>query len=168
MPLISIRFDVNDNNLRDSFFEENLSDAIAGLGEATQPEWGNLTAQHMVEHLSLGFEISNGKIEFACLTPPEKLDRMRAFLYSKQPIPRGFLAPFIGSKLPALKFGSLAEAKGIFLEEVNVFLNTYKFKSPGKTMNPVFGLLGIEDWHRHHYKHCYHHLLQFNLIEEVE
>lgn len=86
---ISIRFDVNDNSLRDEFFNKILPDAIAILDEATQPEWGNLTAPHVVEHLLLVFEISNGKVEFACATPPEKLDWMRAFLYNEQPAPHG-------------------------------------------------------------------------------
>jgi hypothetical protein len=30
---------------------------------------------------------------------------------------------------------------------------------------PVFGPIGYEEWHRTHYKHMHHHLLQFGLIE---
>lgn len=51
------------------------------------------------------------------------------------------------------------------MAEADIFLQAYKDNSPREIMNPVFGLIGVEDWHRHHYKHFYHHLLQFNMIE---
>jgi hypothetical protein len=31
--------------------------------------------------------------------------------------------------------------------------------------HPIFGALNHEEWHRTHYKHLHHHLLQFGLIE---
>ena len=31
--------------------------------------------------------------------------------------------------------------------------------------HPIFGPIGYDEWHRTHYKHTYHHLLQFGLIE---
>jgi hypothetical protein len=32
-------------------------------------------------------------------------------------------------------------------------------------MHPLFGPIGAEEWTRVHFKHAYHHLLQFALID---
>jgi hypothetical protein len=48
--MTAIPFDVNDDKLREAFFDQLLADYIACLGENTPPLWGKMIAQHMIEH----------------------------------------------------------------------------------------------------------------------
>jgi oxepin-CoA hydrolase/3-oxo-5,6-dehydrosuberyl-CoA semialdehyde dehydrogenase len=55
---------------------------INNLKPETKPQWGKMTAQHMVEHLITAVQISNGKVHFNCFNPPEKLPALRRFFES--------------------------------------------------------------------------------------
>jgi hydroxymethylglutaryl-CoA reductase len=118
----------------------------------------------MIEHLSLIVRVSNGKMRVKQVTPPEKIERLQAFLRSDQPLPREFKAPFI-QDLPPLANSSIAEAIKELQEEIRHF--EAHFGSDGvKEMHPVFGELDHESWIRFHHKHFTHHLSQFGLIKE--
>ena len=69
---------------------------INNLKPETKPQWGKMTAQHMVEHLITAVQISNGKEHFECFNPPEKLPALKRFLMSNRPLPRNFVNPVIG------------------------------------------------------------------------
>jgi oxepin-CoA hydrolase / 3-oxo-5,6-dehydrosuberyl-CoA semialdehyde dehydrogenase len=161
-----IPFDVNDNDLRVAFFEHHLADALAGLTERMRPRWGNMTAQHMVEHLLWSFECSTGELTVPCRAPESILERVKAFLYDNRPTPHGFKNPLLGQVPPALRFASLADALAALDHEAVRFVGHF-LEEPGTFhVHPVFGPLGGEEWQRSHFKHCYHHLLQFGLIRE--
>ncbi|NWF88526.1 MAG: hypothetical protein HXY50_03595 [Ignavibacteriaceae bacterium] len=163
----SIPFDVNDDNLREAFFEHHFFDALAVLTEHSAPQWGNMTAQHMVEHLMWAFRLSTGGVEVACHTPVHILERMKRFLYDNRQTPRNFKNPLIGETPPPLELSSLAEAKSALEEEVNNFKKHFVEKPNAFHVHPIFGPLNGIEWYRAQYKHCYHHLLQFGLIQEL-
>jgi oxepin-CoA hydrolase/3-oxo-5,6-dehydrosuberyl-CoA semialdehyde dehydrogenase len=162
----AIRFDVNDAALRDAFLRHAAPSALARLAEDTRPGWGRMTAQQMVEHLLWAFELSNGKAETACPTPQDQLPRLRAFLYDNRPTPREYMNPVLTGGLPALRYGSLPQAAAALDDALKCFLGGAPREGMLHT-HPVFGPIRHEDWHRAHYKHAYHHLLQFGLIESA-
>ena len=164
--MISIPFDVNDSKLRESFFNHIFIDAIAVLTEQTQPLWGNMTAQHMVEHVIWAFQCSTGKLNVACHTPENLLERAKRFLYDNRQTPHCFKNPLLGEIPPALQLSSLKEAKHVLEEELALFLKHFQEHPDRKHVHPIFGSLGTEEWQRSHFKHCFHHLLQFGLISE--
>jgi oxepin-CoA hydrolase/3-oxo-5,6-dehydrosuberyl-CoA semialdehyde dehydrogenase len=158
------RFDVNDEDLRDSFLRDEFLGAMATLGADAVAQWGRMRPQEMVEHLAWTFRVSKGVEVTGCATPDADLPRFRRFLYSNRPMPREFMNPVLVGGLPPLRHASLSDAKADLEREVTTFLDGPR-DPDGLHMHPTFGAIGYEDWHRAHYKHAYHHLLQFALIE---
>lgn len=157
------RFDVNDAELRDSFLRHEVVSALAGLSEDAVAHWGRMTPQHMVEHLIWAFELSTGQAEVECTICSADLPRMKSFLYHNSPTSREFMNPALTSGLPPLRYATLAEAKVALGRELERFVGS----PPAERLftHPIFGPIEYEDWHRTHYKHTHHHLLQFGLIE---
>lgn len=166
MSTIKIPYDVTNSNLRSRFLTEILAKAIESLEETTQPKWGEMSAQHMVEHLVFSFRMSTGKLEVECQTPDEKLDQMQAFLNLNRAMPKGFTNPVTGNKLLELQYDSINQAKKALEEELQYYLSYYDDNPNATHTNPTFGELGAEQWQKFHFKHCFHHLSQFDLIEE--
>lgn len=164
--MITVPFDVNDSELRSAFFDHHLAEALAGLTEHSRPHWGNMTARHMVEHLLLTFECSTGEITLPCRTPANVLERVKAFLYDNRPTPRGFKNPLLGPTPPAFRFPNLVDALTALDHEVIRFVGHFLEEPGAFHVHPIFGPLGADEWQRSHFKHCYHHLLQFCLIRE--
>jgi hypothetical protein len=164
IQVITIPFDVNDNVLRETFFKQLLPDAIEMLGERTPPQWGNMTVQHMIEHLLWAFECSTGTLVVPCKTPAALLERAKRFLHDARETPHGFKNPLLGEQPPPLRFPGIAEAKTALLQEVRRFITLCRDHPEAVQTHPVFGPLGAEEWHRSHFKHCHHHLQQFGLI----
>jgi hypothetical protein len=164
IEVIIIPFDVNDNVLREAFFKQFLPEAIEMLGARTPPQWGNMTAQHMIEHLLWAFECSTGTLVVTCKTPTGLLERAKRFLFDNRQTPHGFKNPLLGEQPPPLRFPAMADAKAALFLEVGRFMN-HPHDHPGVLhTHPIFGPLGTEEWHRSHFKHCHHHLQQFGLI----
>lgn len=137
-------------------------DHLHRLDANAKPNWGSMNAQQMVEHLALLLRVSNGKIKSPQLTPPDKLERMRGFLFSEQPMPQNFKAPFIDDAQP-LRTASIAAAISELQTELKDFDSHYSER--GRTeIHPVFGALDHDGWKQFHSKHFTHHLTQFGLI----
>jgi hypothetical protein len=164
--MITIPFDVNDEKLRNLFFTDILPQAVNNLDKNISPLWGKMTVQHMIEHLISTFKISTGIIEVACSTPENLLSRVKTFLQNNKETPYNFKNPLLGENPPALQHTNFIDAKVALLEELNRFLDHFQSHPDAIHIHPLFGPLGKEEWQRTHFKHCYHHLLQFGIIIE--
>jgi oxepin-CoA hydrolase / 3-oxo-5,6-dehydrosuberyl-CoA semialdehyde dehydrogenase len=162
--MITIPFNVNDNNLRKIFLDQLLLDSIQGIDENREPLWGKMTPHNMIEHLLWAFECSTGILEVPCRTPVNVLERAKRFLYDDRPTPRGFKNPLLGEDPLPVRFTLISQAKNIFQQEVAHCIRYYNERPGAIHVHPVFGPLGAEEWQRSHFKHCYHHLLQFGII----
>jgi len=160
-------FDVNDTALRESFLRSRLPAALSRLSSDERPRWGRMTPQQMVEHLAWAFELSNGRASTECTVPPPDRDAMKPFLYRNTPTPANFMNPVLAAGLPSLRHGSLDEARAALQAEIARFLEQ-SASDGGLRTHPVFGPIGAEEWSRSHYKHSYHHLLQFGLISPMD
>jgi len=144
----------------------NLS-PLDELTESTEPLWGIMTPQHMVEHLILAVQLCNGKIDNVnCMTPPEKLPILKRFLLSTRPLPRNFTNTVVGSELKPLVNHDLDSAKKVLLIELENIENYFNNNPEAKPVNPTFGPLNKDEWILFHQKHFKHHLTQFGLIKE--
>lgn len=166
--MLALPFNVNEPNLRRHFLNQHLFDALANLEENALPRWGSMSPQHMIEHLLWVFEISRGHLDVDCHVPPSRRERIKGFLYDNRPNPRNFKNPVLTEELSALRYESLEGAKAALRQEVRRFFVYFAEQANAKHMHPLFGLLGGEEWERLHYKHSFHHLLQFGLVEEAE
>ena len=144
---------------------ETLINKVENLSAETKALWGNMTAQHMIEHLIIVFKTSNGKLRTKCMNPPEKWPVMKKILASDRAFPKNFVNPIAGANLRPLKFDSLEIAISKLRKELEDF-KTYFVENPGSTpMNATFGELNFEEWIQFHIKHVTHHYSQFSLIE---
>ena len=164
--MTAIPFDVNDDKLRETFFDQLLTDRIVCLAENAPPLWGKMTPQHMIEHLVWAFECSTGTIELPCRTPENLLERAKTFLHDNRQTPHDFRNPLLGENLLPLRFPSFADAKAALRKELTRFVDHFREQPSAIHVHPIFGPLGAEEWQRSHFKHCYHHLLQFGLINQ--
>jgi hypothetical protein len=164
--MIDIPFDVKDEKLRHEFFTDILPQAVNNLDEHTSPFWGKMTAQHMIEHLIWTFDISAGNIEVSCRTPENMFPRIKLFLQNNKESPHDFKNPLLGEYPPALQYTNFIDAKNALIDKLTKFLDHFKSYPEAIHIHPLFGPLGNDEWQRTHFKHCYHHLLQFGIIKE--
>ena len=164
--MTAIPFDVNDGELRRLFLRQLFTDSISRLTETAPPLWGKMTAQHMIEHLLWAFECSTGTIDLPCSTPANLLERAKRFLHDNRQTPHSFRNPLLGENPPPLRCNSFEEAKAALLDEVTRFGDHFRQQPNATHVHPIFGPLGAEEWQRSHFKHCYHHMQQFGLIDE--
>jgi hypothetical protein len=162
--MIAVPFDVNDAGLRREFLRRTVPEVLAGLREDAEPSWGRMAAPQMVEHLLWAMELSTGRAETTCPVPEARREQAKAFLYDARPTPRDFANPVLTAGLPPLRCASLAEARAALAAETERFAAQAAAAPDAKRMHPVFGPIGPEEWERAHFKHAYHHLVQFGLI----
>jgi hypothetical protein len=155
---------VDDAAARDLFLRHTVRTLLEQLRPETAARWGGMRPQEMVEHLVWAFELSTGRARVVCQMTETQIARARAFLASDRPMPRGFQNPTLLGGLPPLRYPSLREAMMALDREIQSFLRQPREPDPS-CMHPVFGAIGIPDWQRMHYKHTYHHLQQFGLID---
>jgi oxepin-CoA hydrolase/3-oxo-5,6-dehydrosuberyl-CoA semialdehyde dehydrogenase len=165
--MVTIPFDVNDMALRDAFLRERLVTALAPLGESDRPQWGKMTAQQMVEHLVWAFELSTGRAQAECHVQQGERDWIRQFLNDNRPSPHEFMNPALVAGLPPLRWAGVVEARVALGVEVGRFLEQSRTNPDAIRTHPLFGPIGVEQWSRTHFKHCYHHLLQFGLVDSA-
>jgi hypothetical protein len=162
---VTLRFDVNDQDLRASFLGRSMLDALQPLGLEERASWSRMTAQQRVEYLVWTFELSRGLGHVVCPTPEADRARLKRFLYSNRPSPPEFMNPALAAGLPPLRHPGLAEAKAALRVEVSRFLEESN-AAPGRLItHPIFGPIHGEEWARTHYKHGFHHLQQFGLLD---
>ena len=166
--MVVVPFDINDLKIRQTFLTEILPDCINNLDETMQPQWGKLTVQHMVEHLIWTFELSTGKFDIPFDMPPQQVRAARMFLRNNRAMPRDFKNPMLSDEPFSLLYADLDHAKTGFFESLTLFFNHFQTQPDVIHTHPVFGPVGKDDWQRIHFKHCYHHLLQFGLITESD
>jgi DinB family protein len=162
-PVLHLKLDVNDVARREAFLYGGVVDALGALRSDTPAQWGHMTPQQMVEHLMWSFEVSRGQVVVECPIPEAKRTAWKAFLYDDRPMMREFRNPALVNGLPALRHGGIAEAVAAVRAEAEAF-RTYAAAHPDVLhVHPVFGPMNADEWARAHYKHLFHHLLQFDL-----
>lgn len=129
-----------------------------------KPSWGKMTPQHMVEHLTLALQMSNGKINVKCISQPETLPPLKRFLLGDRPLPKEYINPYIGPDLLPLKFSDLNEACLELEKEFNDYNKFFEANPDKETVHVTFGKLNKQEWDQFHLKHFTHHLEQFNLL----
>lgn len=144
-------------------------DLLVAIPETVSPRWGLMTVQHLLEHLSLVFAISNGKLQAPA--PSVEAERLAArktrFFSSEEPFPRGVKAPGLPTdSLPPLRFPSVDAARIVVQEHAERYWKYWEENPEAETVHPVFGVLNAEEWVQFHLRHFRHHLTQFGALPE--
>ena len=138
---------------------------LDNLRGESKPQWGKMTAQHMVEHLILVVQSSNGSLaieEF--MTPPDRLEIAKKILMSSRPLPKNFVNTIVGEGLKPLRYPNFNSATNKLYEEIERFEKFYEDNPNSKPVNATFGPLNKNEWIQFHKKHFKHHFDQFGLI----
>jgi hypothetical protein len=148
----------------DDFFENQMENLMNQLRPGLPPLWGRMTPQHAVEHLAAVLKFSNGSLEVAVHTPPEKLPKYRQFLFYNIATVQNYKSPILDREsLPPLKHAGLDAALEEFWNEWDLFKKFFESHPFATPNNAVFGPLTYEEWRRFHFKHIVHHLTQFGV-----
>jgi hypothetical protein len=146
------------------FLLNTFPNKLKFLAHDTKPDWGKMTVQQMVEHMSESVRNASGKLHYEVLTPEEKLPIYRDFMLSDKSFKPETINPIMPAiPLPAKQenlSGSIAELE----LELTDFVNAFKEDPYNKITNPIFGDLNFEQWTHLLYKHAIHHLKQFGVI----
>jgi hypothetical protein len=149
------------------FLFEKVPALLTRLTPETPALWGLMDAQQMVEHVSLLFYISQKEANTPCVTPPDKLERARQFLFNQKPMRENTKGPLMPDTPHPHRYPSLEEAIRRLLAHIEAY-RTYHAENPGATiMHPFFGQLTGAEWALFHRKHLIHHLTQFGLLDRV-
>jgi len=166
--MTAVPFDVNDDDLRESFLRRVMFDALTDLTEDTLSLWGTMTPQQMIEHLRWAFQCSTGIIELPCYTPGNMLERAKRFLYDNRQTPHQFKNPAIGENMPPLHFFYLGRRKGGFAERNHPLLRSFS-RSAG--CDPCTSDIWTTRGTRVatiYFKHCYHHYVSLGSSTSAE
>ena len=162
--MIYFQFNVNDTKIREFFLYQGMLQEMESLRETHRPLWGKMTPLQMIRHLIHSFEISTGSNEVVIKMPETTAEKRKKFLYNNNPTPHEVENPIFEQGQIIYNFESLAEGILSLSRSVKKFRHLKKHEPENIHFHPVFGWLNMMDWERAHYKHCYHHLLQFSLI----
>jgi len=145
---------------------EIVEACINKLTQDTQPKWGILTPQHLLEHLEQGYRIMSGEIQdFEIATPEKILEKVHHSLYNYEKFPQG-------TAFPTMKKGELEDlihpdfetAKTKFFEARAAYQAFFKENPEAVMKNMVFGELNRYESYLLERKHLNHHFEQFGLI----
>ena len=129
------------------------------------PQWGSMSAQRMVEHLTDTLWIACGQNPQTLLVPEEKLPAMLAFLDSEKPMAKNIQVPFALAETP-LRNEELELAIDEYVDAWLAFEEHYD-STPGLTnVHAYYGPLNADEWRKLHAKHVTHHFTQFGLLGE--
>ncbi|MGB0934150.1 MAG: DUF1569 domain-containing protein [Lishizhenia sp.] len=147
------------------FIENDLGVILSKLDTLTankQPNWGTMTAQRMVEHLTDTLRIAVGENIQSLALPEEKLPGMLRFLESDKEMMKNVEVAFAKKDTPLRN-----EALDLAIDEyTDAYLNFIEFyeKFPEKTnLHPYYGPLNYQQWNRLNSKHITHHFKQFDI-----
>jgi oxepin-CoA hydrolase / 3-oxo-5,6-dehydrosuberyl-CoA semialdehyde dehydrogenase len=161
-----VPFTPGDRHFRIHFLRNTVSEALTSLKADQPPTWGRMTSLQMVEHLIWTFRASTNQVSVTCNVPEERRNQVRPFIFNEQQNPRNFQLPNHQEGLPPSQFSSLDHAIAALKSEISHFLERYLQDPNSLSIHPVLGSITSDEWSRLHFKHCFHHLMQFSLLAE--
>lgn len=149
---------------KERFFKEEYIPLLRKLKGDEKGNWGVLSPQGMIEHMSESIAIASMRIVHALHTPSELVEKMKSFALSDKEFRPGTKNALMSDEPAPLRNKDIEEALKELEMEITEFIAFYEHKPDQKVTNPFFGDLNYEEWLHLLYKHAIHHLKQFNLI----
>ncbi len=152
------------SKLKEQFFKEQYIPLLKKLKGDEKGNWGVLSPQGMIEHMSESIAIASMRIVHALHTPPELVEKMKSFAISDKEFKPNTKNALMSDDAAPLRNKNIEDAIQELEAEIKEFLNFYERKPGTQVTNPFFGTLNYEEWLHLLHKHAIHHLKQFNLI----
>ncbi|MEO1257416.1 MAG: hypothetical protein AAFZ15_01420 [Bacteroidota bacterium] len=147
------------------FLTQKVPELLKQLKPDTEPAFGLMTPQHMVEHLTWVAKSSVKRYGEPTGEPTRGQLGFKRFI-EKGAVLKHKPSDKTKADLPALKYGSLEEAISHIPEAVGRFYNHFENNPGYKAFSPMMGELSFAELELFHYMHYRFHLWQFGLLEE--
>ena len=72
-----------------------LQEKLNALTATTQPKWGKMTAQHLVEHMEFFTQMALGNVETEITTPEKYMEKTQDSLWDYRSMPKEFDHPIL-------------------------------------------------------------------------
>ncbi|NVK26933.1 MAG: hypothetical protein HWE14_02750 [Flavobacteriia bacterium] len=150
--------------MTDTFLLEEVPVALRRLNEDVEPQWGEMNATEMVDHLYHALLLGQNREDWPLRQPVENLPALKEFLMGPKPFPRSAEKPagFIETEVEPSP--NLEAAVERFLNEVPSLMRAVS-QPNYRMVHPDFGVLNGEEALMLNRKHIRHHLAQFGLME---
>jgi DinB family protein len=154
------------DQVKQNFLQNDFIPLLQKIELTTNPLWGKMNAQQMIEHVSGFFKLSTDKLRIPLVTAPEHLPKFKAFLLSEKEFRENTKAPVLPEDPLPVRTKDIIEARKELAQEVNDFFDFFRDNPDKTTLHPVFGDLNFSEWVLLHFKHVKHHLKQFGINVE--
>lgn len=137
---------------------------LAQLASDQKPQWGSMTPQQMVEHLSDSLRASRGIPELPVIVDERRAELGRRFLLGNKPLPHNVDNPLM-TNTHTVHCSSLGEAVDALAADIDEFYSFFASNPSAAFAHPFFGVLSFDEWVIFHRKHFTHHSQQFGLLQ---
>lgn len=144
------------------FLTQEVPVMLEQLTADTEPQWGMMTAQHMLEHLAKITKTSVKSYGEPPAQPTEGQLKFKAFIENGQPFKKNDSK---AGKLDDLFYSTFDEARQAVVEAVQRFYNAFEQNPDLQPYNPIMGALSFNELQHFHHKHYRHHFEQFGLLK---
>jgi hypothetical protein len=148
---------------KEIFFQEKYIPLLKNLNGSEKGNWGVLSAQGMIEHMTDSIGIAWKRVVHPMQTPEALLEKARGYALSEKDFKPGTKNSLMSESQAPLRNTTLAGAITELENEINSFLKFYKEQPQAIVTNPFFGDFNYSEWLQLLHKHAVHHLKQFNL-----
>ena len=148
-----------------AFLLNEIPKLLEQLKEDTEPRFGLMTAQHMLEHLSSTIKAVLKRYGDVQDPPTKSQLGFKKFIHEKGAVFQHRPSDKTKADLPKLKYGTFEEAKASLLEAVQRFYNHFEANPDFKCYNDFLGELDFGELSLFEYMHYRYHFYQFGLIE---
>lgn len=147
-----------------SFLEPKLEvflEKLSVLSSEKKPNWGTMSPQRMVEHLTDSLVMAREGFKVKLEIPEEHVSGALKFLRSEKPMPRNFKVKYASGEIPNRNADIPSAVEELATEWKN--FEDYFVSEDMKTLHPVYGEIDYDTWMLVHSKHFTHHFEQFDL-----
>jgi hypothetical protein len=150
---------------KENFLRTKFVSVLQQLDPNTQPRWGKMNVQQMIEHFSEMFRWANGKIKHEnILTRADQLQAYRDFMMSERLFKENTKNKLMSEEPEPAKHKTTQAAIGELHEEMIHFFEVFEGNPEMKIRNPFFGDLNFDESIQLLHKHALHHLRQFDAV----
>jgi len=147
-----------------NFLKNEFPKLLKTLKPDAKGNWGVLTGQGMVEHMTNSFSEATGNNNQKLHTPVEHVQKYQAFMLSDKEFKPNTKNALMSETPAQIVKTSMEIAIADLEKEIASFISYFENNKEAKLMNPFFGELNFEQWTHLLYKHAVHHSKQFGLL----
>lgn len=149
------------------FLKQEYIPLLQKIAPDTQPLWGKMNVQQMIEHMAEFVAMAYGNPPQELLTAEDRLEKMQDFLKSEKDFKPNTPNSLLPEEPKPVKLPNTRAAISLLQEELQHFFTAFDTEKKKYVMNPFFGELDYGMSIQLLYKHAWHHLRQFGIEKEA-